>query len=514
MNQDRSTYSLQSLTSRHGTLLIVLLIAQVVLFYPTYWSMVEIWWRSETFAHGFFIFPISAYLVWTKRREFSQVNFTSDLRASIFLFGLGFLWLVANLVDVTVVQQFAVVGMIPILVWLVLGFKAVWVIAFPLAFMLFAVPFGEFLIAPMMEFTAIFTVNAIRMSGIPVFWEGLFFTLPTGSWSVVEACSGVRYIIASLTLGCLYAYLTFNSLWKRGAFILFSILVPIIANGIRAYMIVMIGHLSDMTLATGVDHLIYGWVWFGIVMFFMFWIGSFWREDDQPSADADQNDPRQISPSKTPVAATIVGVLLLAVWPAWSSFAQQNDSQPFAGTFDLTLDKSQWQISEQTLTDWVPHFVDPTYQVNKSLSNGEARIGFYLAYYGAQAGTGELISSQNVMLNSKDKVWRQLAQSKKPLSISGDTFDVVETHLNSRQGNLLVWHWNRINGFYSSNDYYSKVLEALARLTGKPKEGMALVFYATYLEDQNLARERLNQFLADMLPDIEVQLEKLSSQSY
>jgi hypothetical protein len=45
-------------------------------------------------------------------------------------------------------------------------------------------------------------------------------------------------------------------------------------------MIVMIGHLSDNTLAVGVDHLIYGWVFFGIVIMAMFWIGARWREDE------------------------------------------------------------------------------------------------------------------------------------------------------------------------------------------------------------------------------------------
>ena len=255
-------------------MLLVLICTQVVLFYPTYLSMVEIWWRSETFAHGFFIFPISIYLIWKKRSHFSNIQFETDLRASVFLLGFGFLWLIATLVDVSVVKQFAVVSMLPVLVWLVLGFRTLWLLAFPLAYLLFAVPVGEFLIYPMMEFTASFTVRAIRFVGIPVLWEGLFFTLPSGSWSVVEACSGVRYIIASLTLGCLYAYLTYQSFWRRGAFIVVAIITPIIANGIRAFMIVMIGHFSNMKLATGVDHLIYGWVWFGIVMFLMFWIGA------------------------------------------------------------------------------------------------------------------------------------------------------------------------------------------------------------------------------------------------
>jgi exosortase A len=150
--------------------------------------------------------------------------------------------------------------------------------------LLFAVPFGEFLLPPLMEQTADFTVFALRATGIPVYREGLYFTIPSGNWSVVEACSGLRYLIASITLGFLYAYLTYHSIRRRAIFVVVSVIVPIVANWLRAYMIVMIGHLSSMKLAVGVDHLIYGWLFFGLVMLILFWVGSFWREDfAQPS---------------------------------------------------------------------------------------------------------------------------------------------------------------------------------------------------------------------------------------
>ncbi len=75
--------------------------------------------------------------------------------------------------------------------------------------------------------------------------------------------------------------MTYRSLARRIAFVALSLIVPIFANGIRAYLIVMTGHLSDMSLAVGVDHLIYGWIFFGFVMMLLFWIGSIWREDDK-----------------------------------------------------------------------------------------------------------------------------------------------------------------------------------------------------------------------------------------
>jgi len=189
---------------------------------------------------------------------------------------------VARSVDVLVVEQYAVVIMLPVLVWLCLGLRGMWALAFPLVFILLAVPVGEFLIYPMMKFTAAFTVGAVRLTGIPVFWDGMYFTLPSGTWNIVEGCSGVRYIIASVTLGVLYAYLTYCSYWRRAA-LFWRPAGAGDCERMRAFIIVMLGHFSGMKIATGVDHLVYGWVWFGIVMFFLFW----WA-----ASSATRNPPR------------------------------------------------------------------------------------------------------------------------------------------------------------------------------------------------------------------------------
>ena len=173
-------------------------------------------------------------------------------------------------------------AMVPLAVWAVLGTQTLKALLFPLAFLFFAVPFGEFLVPPLMNWTADFAAIAIRASGVPIFREGNFLTIPTGTWSIVEACSGIRYLIASFMVGCLFAYLSYRSPIRRAAFVAASLVVPIVANWVRAYMIIMLGHLTNNRLAVGADHLIYGWIFFGVVMVLLFWIGAKWREDDLP----------------------------------------------------------------------------------------------------------------------------------------------------------------------------------------------------------------------------------------
>ena len=114
--------------------------------------------------------------------------------------------------------------------------------------------------------------------------EGLQFIIPSGSWSVVEACSGIRYLIASITVGCIFAYLSYRSLRQApGCSFWWPSLVPLVANWVRAYLIVMLGHLSGNELATGVDHLIYGWVFFGVVIMAMLLIGARWADPEMAS---------------------------------------------------------------------------------------------------------------------------------------------------------------------------------------------------------------------------------------
>nr|WP_305908424.1 exosortase A [Methylomarinum sp. Ch1-1]MDP4521253.1 exosortase A [Methylomarinum sp. Ch1-1] len=241
-----------------GTAVVTLLSA--IIFYDTWVSIVRIWWRSDTFTHGFLIIPISLWLIWTNRHHYRALRPGISGSVVTVIFACGLVWLLADLSNVQVIRQYAAVALLISALWMLLGHRVAFNMMMPLGFLLFMVPNGEDLIPPLMNYTANFTVWMLRLTGLSVYKEGLNFTLTSGNWSVVEGCSGLRYLIASITLGFVYAYLTYNQYWKRVVFVLLAIIVPIIANGFRAYMIVMIAHYSDMKLALGVDHYIYGGV--------------------------------------------------------------------------------------------------------------------------------------------------------------------------------------------------------------------------------------------------------------
>lgn len=454
----------------------------LAIFHQTVAFTVDTWMQNETYTHGFIIVPISLWLIWQRRHELAALTPQPTPWMLLPLLVLGLFWELGYLGRVMVVQQYSVIGMVIVLVWGLLGTRMARVIAFPLGFLILAVPFGEAFLPPMMEFTADFAITALQLTGIPVYREGLYFTIPSGNWSVVEACSGLRYLISSITLGLLYAYITYRSPLRRGVFIALAVIVPIIANGLRAYMIVMIGHLSDMKYAVGVDHLLYGWVFFGVVMLLLFWVGSYWREDD------DEATP---STSITPVVQRLppvfwgLGLTALVLVGAWRAYGLMQDATLHNAspvTLAQVVPEQAWKEHAQPLTKWEPHFQNPVAQINQVYSRGTSTAMLYLGYYRNQTQSQELIRSQNVLVSTLEKNWGQVAERTRQINFGGQMITVRETELRSPNQRLLVWHWYWVDGVMTVNDYRVKWQEASSRLLGRGDHA-AVIVLATPLEE-------------------------------
>ncbi len=491
-----------------------IVLATLALFWQTAHSMLDIWWRSETFAHGFLIVPISLWLIWNKRKTLAALQPTPNPWGIIPLFGLIILWLISNLVDILVIQQFALVAILVVTIWTLLGSKVTWAMAFPLGFLFFAVPVGEALIPPLMGFTADFTVMALQLTGIPVYREGMFFEIPSGHWSVVEGCSGLRYLIASITLGFLYAYLTYYTLWRRLLFIALAIIVPIIANGARAYMIVMIAHLSDMKLALGVDHYIYGWVFFGIVMFLLFWIGNFWREDkDQVIVSPQRISASGIAfKSKNTLLIALGCLALISIAPI--AVYLYHSGIPEAPTVTLKTPEpvGPWQLAVKPAWDWKPRYLGMSAELQQAYMRGTQPASIYLAYYRNQHQDAELVNSQNVMIPQKNARWSNIGEQKIIISLAGQPVEIRQTQLRSADGNLLIWDWYWLDGMYTSNPYIAKLVEAKSKLLGKQRHAAGIIIATRYDETTQAAAVVLQEMVTAMSPSIEESLRRASSQ--
>jgi exosortase A len=493
-------------------LLAIAFLAPLVFYFDTARSIVEIWHRSETFAHGYIILPICIWLIWRRRANFSLMPPTPYWPALGLLALAGFGWVGGRVAEVQVVQQYALAMMLPLTALAVFGRRLAGSLAFPLLFVLAAVPAGEIFIGPLISVTADFTVWALQLIGMPVLRNGTVFEIPTGTWSVVEACSGVRYLISSVTLGLLYAYLTYRSNVRRALFVATAVVVPIVANGLRAFMIVMIGHLSGMKLAVGVDHIIYGWLFFGLVMFLMFWIGSFWREDEQvagPAAPAQPEVPvvpaAGASATARLAAMTAMLVALAALWPVLAAYNARVTHNPAPVQFGPV--NVSWSAAP-AFSGWLPDYMPADAAFNGVYRAGAAPaqpVALTVLYYRNQTSGKALVSSVNVVGNQR-QLWHLAGSDSRSVQLAGGPFELREARLQGPTGKMLVWHWKWIDNRFTANDYLGKLWQAQAKLMFRGDDGAAVMLSAPYDENPDVARDSMRAFLNANLAPIEAAL--------
>jgi exosortase A len=491
------------------TLLVVYSLSVMLVFHETLISMVSIWQRSETFTHGFLILPISLWLTWRMRDRFNSLTVRPESGALIVILGAGLAWLLANLVDVLVVQQLAFVAMLVSGVWAITGTQVTRHYAFPLGFLFFAVPMGAGLIPPLMAFTADNLEFLLQASGVPVLREDMFLHLPTGSWSVVEACSGLNYLVASVVLGLCYAHLTYTSLSRKAAFLAAAIVVPILANSARAYIVVMVGHLSEMRY--GRDHILFGWLFFGVIMLLVFWIGSFWQQHDEPRSTTGSKDaalPRRAPALRLTVIAG-VAVLCAGLWSA-IAFTMNRNSAPIE-LVALAIPQSQntWQAVDSQGWNWYPaqpgadRELDQVYVT--STGSEPATVGLYLRQYLTQRQGVELVNNTNLW-SPGSSTWQVMGVQSTRAEID-QSVQVTEARISSGSQSLLIWSWYYIDNRNTANPYLVKLLEAKQQIFEGYRRGTR-VFIATPLrEDRNQARQVLQDFVTANRTAIETALD-------
>ena len=482
---------------RHSLVILILCISIIFLFYAnTVKQMIGLWSGSDTYAHGFIVPFISLWLIWRIRSKWIDIELETSWFALILMFITALVWFAGNIVAVNAITQLALVSMIILCFPAVLGWPVTLVISFPLLFLYFSVPIGDFMLPRMMEWTADFTVLALRKTGIPVYREGLQFVIPSGNWSVVEACSGIRYLIASVTVGCLFAYINYQSYLKRFAFVVVSIIVPLIANWLRAYMIVLIGHYSGNELATGIDHLVYGWLFFGLVIIMMLFVGARWTDEPenlvyQPSVKKE----KKINYFNRKFYFMII-ISIIIMPHLFESWIDSKKKRLPVVLESLTV-KEPWIELPSTPSDWTPEFQQASAQVNLGFHNDIGiEVGLHISYYRQQTYKSKLVTSSNVLVASSNKNWSQINKNTKKLILKGKDYIINESVVQHKgsigtegKKSLNIWYFYWVNGNLTASDIEAKIQGALSQIQGKGDDGAIVAVYVPYKSSESLVKD-------------------------
>jgi exosortase A len=322
------------------------LIALALLFHTEVVAAVQTWIRSTAYNHCFLVIPIAAWLIWDRRPSLRGITAAPMPLVALLALPLGIVWLAAERLGIMEGRQLVAVTLVEVLFLTMLGRRLYLAMLGPLLYLYFLVPFGEFLTPQLQDLTTWFSRHGLAVLGIPAYIDGYIIEIPEGTFFVAEACAGLRFLIASIAFGALYSIMMYRSPWRRVIFIIASIIVPIVANGFRALGIVVLGHILGSAEAAAADHVLYGWIFFSIVILMLTLLGLPFREDNRP-------DPAPASPmipdpnaSRRGLLAGIALAVLAALGPAIVLGLNQAAAAPDTAPKPLNLSPSCLSIGE------------------------------------------------------------------------------------------------------------------------------------------------------------------------
>ena len=483
-----------SVWGRHLLALGLVASAILILFLRDAADMADFWWSNATFNHCLLIPPIIAWLVWQRLPELSRLT-PSAWPAGLALLGAGaFAWLLGEAGSVALVRHFALIFMLQGAVIACMGRRVGRGLAFPIFYALFLVPAGAEFVPALQLITADIAMVLLGVSGVPAHLEGIFITTPVGYFEVAEACAGARFLIAMVAFGALVANVCFRSWPRRIAFMAVAIVVPILANGVRAWGTIYVAERTgSLEFAASFDHVVYGGVFFAIVIALI--LAAAWpffdRGIDEPWLDRLTFRP---APRRSPLAFTALAALTLATLPlAWSAAIATSGTHEMPADFQLPEVPGWQRVPARDHIAWRPHFAGADLlRIARYRDSAGREVDLAVAVYARQSDGRELVGFGQGAV-SPEGAWAWTSDAPAPPNGRAER---IGSHGLVRE----VVSFYRVGDVLTGSAMGVKLETMKARLLGGPQRAVAVLVSAQSPATASSARPQIDAFLAALGP--------------
>jgi EpsI family protein len=368
-----------------------------------------------------------------------------------------------------------------------------------LAFFYFAIPFWQildfvFVDPPTLNALLVWITTSvvtlwIRFTGIPAHIEGDLIYLPAGIVQIAAGCSGKVYFLVALEISAFYA-LAFLRDWLHRLTLVFSTLVvALIANWIRVYLLVIIGYTTDMTSPLMRDHNTFGWFVFLIALAPMLLLGRYFENRE---SKVDRSAPTRVVDAEklkmtAPTSASIL--LLAAIWISGDINAAYSRDPEAINLASVAV--PGWRQEGSWDDPRTPVFVGAGASVAHWYRKDGARIGVFIAAYPVQRQGAEAIYFFNKPLGD-DLEAVEAVRTRRDL-LADENLAFKEYLLTKGDDRRLVWQAAQVAGRPSLGSMHAKILQALGAIRGRT-DAQVLVLSISCEADCGPERQVLLEF--------------------
>jgi len=280
---------MQNTTARNSSLDYLLALATLgvigYLFYPTLKDIAMICWNDDDYSHGLLLPIVAVYMIWDRKDViFKKIkdSIRQDSKGGLILPSiLLVLGLLVYFIGTTSGISYATwIAFFPVAIaaaYLILGKTAAFQFAPAILILFMAKPLPDSLVVrifwPLQVMAAKVSTAVLEVLSVPVYLSGNIIEIPSMRLMVEEACSGMRSVIALLTLAFIVNYFIDLNKFSKVVLVLSSLGVAIAMNVFRVALTGVLAHFYDPESATGFFHTFSGMIVFIVGLPILYLIG-------------------------------------------------------------------------------------------------------------------------------------------------------------------------------------------------------------------------------------------------
>jgi exosortase B len=261
-------------------------LAILVAFIPTLLRLVDGPWRTEQEGHGPIVIAAAGWLAfqaWQKSRTDLANNDLSKGRWRTAAPIAGWIVLLLGLVTLVVMRSQDVLmletaAQIPIIcgaVLLLSGWRGLKTYAFPISFLIFAVPPPGWMLdaftVPMKVLVSDWATELLYRLDYPIAQNGVMIMVGPYQLMVKDACSGMNSVFALSAIGFFYVHeFIHNSPFRSIAMLLSIVPITVAANFVRVLSLILIAYYFGVDAVEGVFHDLTGFLLFATALLLFF----------------------------------------------------------------------------------------------------------------------------------------------------------------------------------------------------------------------------------------------------
>ena len=488
------------------------------IYYSTISYLVHLW--EGDYSYCYLIPFVTLYLIWEKRAELRNTPGRPSwlglipLCLGIVLFWLGELG--GEYFSLYISLWLVIVG----LCMMHLGWQKIKKIGFALVILLTMFPLPSFLYnklsVKLQLISSWLGVAMIQLYGMSAYREGNVIDLGFTQLQVVEACSGLRYVIPLLVMGLLIAYFFKTRLWKRIVLVLSSVPLAVFVNSMRIALTAVLSEIWGPEAAEGFFHGFSGWFIFMFslaVLLLEMWVLHKIRlsPKSQPATPESQEEQRKETQGekvpKGPIALypyVVTAIILLGATLILTQAVNFREKVPPVKSFaDFPLKVGTWTGIREVMSPEIIRELDLSdYAMIDYRNLAGQTINFYVAYYESQR-KGESIHSPATCLPGAGWLFNEEGEAKLPIAVDGEaSMPVNRAYMQKLGQKELVYYWFPQRGRILTNAYQLKLFAFWDALTMQRTDG-ALVRIITPVYDSETVRQaesRMQEFIRLIVP--------------